>query len=161
MQPYASFEFQITLFEPEIPQNTGNIIRLCAATSAKLHLIEPLGFTWDDARVKRAGLDYHEFAEVKRYKDYLNFKTAFLNSRIFAITTKWKTPYHESEFQPNDVCMFGPETRGLPSNVLEEIPEERHLRIPMQAERRSLNLANSVGIVLYEAWRQMGFVGGV
>lgn len=150
-------QLNIALFEPEIPPNAGNIIRLCATTGAKLHLIEPLGFQWDDKRVKRAGLDYHEFADIQRHADYMIFKNALKSARIFAITTKGEQHYHQVNFQADDILLFGPETRGLPTAVLDEIPKAQHLRIPMLANRRSLNLANSVAILVYEAWRQFDF----
>ncbi|MDQ2994569.1 MAG: tRNA (uridine(34)/cytosine(34)/5-carboxymethylaminomethyluridine(34)-2'-O)-methyltransferase TrmL [Pseudomonadota bacterium] len=147
----------IVLFEPEIPPNTGNIIRLCANTGANLHLIAPLGFTLDDKRMVRAGLDYHEFASVKIHENYAAFLADTKPIRIFALTTKGSTPYNTAEFRANDTLMFGPETRGLPNTVLDSLPAQQLLRIPMLPNSRSLNLSNSVAIVLYEAWRQLEF----
>ncbi|CNI13061.1 tRNA (uridine(34)/cytosine(34)/5-carboxymethylaminomethyluridine(34)-2'-O)-methyltransferase TrmL [Yersinia pekkanenii] len=161
----------IVLFEPEIPPNTGNIIRLCANTGCQLHLIKPLGFTWDDKRLRRAGLDYHEFADIKHHHDY----QAFLDSekldgvqsadkkpaRLFALTTKG-TPAHSAvSYQENDYLLFGPETRGLPANVLDALPAQQKIRIPMQADSRSMNLSNAVSVVVYEAWRQLGYPGAL
>lgn len=147
----------IVLFEPEIPPNTGNIIRLCANTGANLHLIAPLGFTLDDKRMRRAGLDYHEFASVKIHDNYSSFLNDTHPKRIFALTTKGTTPYNTANFQKNDYLLFGPETRGLPTEILTSLPGEQKLRIPMLPNSRSLNLSNSVAIVLYEAWRQLDF----
>ena len=146
------------LFEPEIPPNTGNIIRLCANTGAQLHLIEPLGFELDDARLRRAGLDYHEWAAVKTYRNYADFLDQNKPSRLFAITTKGAVSYSAIDFQSGDFLLLGPETRGLPPSILETLPETQRLRIPMLANSRSLNLSNAAAIVLYEAWRQHNFV---
>jgi tRNA (cytidine/uridine-2'-O-)-methyltransferase len=146
------------LFEPEIPPNTGNIIRLCANTGAQLHLIEPLGFELDDARLRRAGLDYHEWAAVKTYRNYADFLDQNKPSRLFALTTKGTVTYNTIDFQTGDFLLLGPETRGLPSSILETLPETQRLRIPMLANSRSLNLSNAAAIVLYEAWRQHNFV---
>jgi tRNA (cytidine/uridine-2'-O-)-methyltransferase len=150
--------FHLVLFEPEIPPNTGNIIRLCANTGAQLHLIEPLGFELDDARLRRAGLDYHEWAAVKTYRNYADFLDQNKPSRLFALTTKGTVTYNTIDFQTGDFLLFGPETRGLPSSILETLPETQRLRIPMLANSRSLNLSNAAAIVLYEAWRQHNFV---
>lgn len=147
----------IVLFEPEIPPNTGNIIRLCANTGAQLHLIEPLGFELDDARLRRAGLDYHEWAAVKKYRDFAEFMSQQQPARLFAITTKGTVSYTDIQYQPGDYFLLGPETRGLPPTVLETLPSEQRLRIPMLPNSRSLNLSNAAAIVLYEAWRQCGF----
>lgn len=147
----------IVLYEPEIPPNTGNIIRLCANTGAKLHLIAPLGFTLDDKRMRRAGLDYHEFASMKIHENYAAYLADANPERIFALTTKGKTRYDKAHFQTGDTLLFGPETRGLPSSILTALPEAQRLRIPMLPDSRSLNLSNSVAIVLYEAWRQLDF----
>ena len=147
----------VVLFEPEIPPNAGNIIRLCANTGFGLHLIHPLGFELDDKRARRAGLDYHELARMKDYptlQDYLNANNP---SRIFAITTKGQRNYHEVAFQMGDALLFGPETRGLPAHILATLPSTQCLRIPMQPNSRSLNLSNAVAVVVYEAWRQHGF----
>lgn len=152
--------FHVILYQPEIPPNTGNIIRLCANTGARLHLIEPLGFEMDDKRLRRAGLDYHEFAQVRRYPDLQACVDAIKPARVLACTTKGKTDYHNSRFQAGDALLFGPETRGLPATVLDTLPDDQKLRIPMQAENRSLNLSNAVAIILYEAWRQHGFATG-
>lgn len=148
----------IVLYEPEIPPNTGNIIRLCANTGFRLHLIEPLGFDWDDKRLRRAGLDYSEFADVKRHTDWQAF-TAQLGTqqRVFAVSTKGNTNYCEVHYQAGDVLVFGPETRGLPASILNATPEQQCVRIPMKANSRSLNLSNSVAVLAYEAWRQLGF----
>ncbi len=159
--------FNIVLFEPEIPPNTGNIIRLCAATGARLHLVEPLGFDFSDKQLRRAGLDYHEYAQTQIHKNWAEAKAALglfgLNgeNRCFAMTTKASTPCMNLVFQAGDTFLFGPETRGLPAEVLAEFTPAHRLRLPMLPDRRSLNLSNSVAIVVYEAWRQQGFVGGV
>ncbi len=150
-------EFHVVLYEPEIPPNTGNIIRLCANTGAQLHLIKPLGFELDDARLRRAGLDYHEFASVKIYENYSDFFNQNNPERLFAITTKGSVSYADIHFQSGDYLMLGPETRGLPNNILESLPKENCLRIPMLPNSRSLNLSNAAAIILYEAWRQCGF----
>lgn len=150
--------FHIALFEPEIPPNTGNIIRLCANTGAQLHLIEPLGFRPDDAKLKRAGLDYHEYAKVKFHENYAAFLKALPEkTRIFALSTKANGYYHDVAFEPGDVLLFGPETRGLPSDLLTTFQADRKLKIPMLENSRSLNLSNAAAVVLYEAWRQLGF----
>lgn len=149
--------FHCILFQPEIPPNTGNIIRLCANAGFTLHLIEPLGFVLDDKRLKRAGLDYHEWASVQRHASLQACLTQLPESRIFACSTKSETAYSQANYQPNDAFLFGPETRGLPIEVLCQFPTEQRIRIPMQANSRSLNLSNAVAIILYEAWRQVGF----
>lgn len=149
----------VALFEPEIPPNTGNIIRLCANTGCKLHLIEPLGFELDDKRLRRAGLDYDEWAELKRYKNWMQFLTEHQPKRIFALSTKGTHNHTDAEFVDDDVLLFGPETRGLPTDILQSLPDEHILRIPMLSHSRSLNLSNSAAVVVYEAWRQMGFSG--
>lgn len=151
----------IVLFQPEIPPNTGNIIRLCANTGYKLHLIEPLGFAWDDKRVRRAGLDYHEFAEVKRYPDLATCLQVLGHPRVFACTTKGKQCPSDVCFQEGDVLLFGPETRGLPSEIIESLPSEQRLRLPMLPQSRSMNLSNAVAVFVYESWRQLGYVGAV
>lgn len=151
----------IVLFEPEIPPNTGNIIRLCANTGFQLHLIEPLGFTWDDKRLRRAGLDYHEFTAIKRHKNYQAFVANENPARLFALTTKG-TPTHSAvSYQPGDYLLFGPETRGLPTEILDSLPKEQKIRIPMQPDSRSMNLSNAVSVVVYEAWRQLGYQGAL
>ena len=151
--------FDIVLYEPEIPQNTGNIIRLCANTGARLHLIRPLGFEWEDSRLKRAGLDYHDLAHVQLYNDYQHFYADRAPARLYACTTKGRRCYSEVRFQAGDTLVFGPETRGLPDAFLSEFDADHKLRIPMRAESRSLNLANAVAVMLYEAWRQIDFGG--
>ena len=151
----------IVLFEPEIPPNTGNIIRLCANTGFQLHLIEPLGFTWDDKSLRRAGLDYHEFAAIKRYKNYQAFILNEAPARLFALTTKG-TPAHSAvTYQAGDYLLFGPETRGLPMEILDSLPKNQKIRIPMQPDSRSMNLSNAVSVVVYEAWRQLGYSGAL
>jgi tRNA (cytidine/uridine-2'-O-)-methyltransferase len=148
----------IALYQPEIPANTGNIIRLCANTGTTLHLIHPLGFTLEDTKLRRAGLDYHEWASVKEhntYEDFLKSLAAF--QRVFACTTKATACYTEAAFQSDDVLLMGPETRGLPQEILESLPAAQKIRIPMQPKSRSLNLSNATAVILYEAWRQLGF----
>lgn len=153
--------FDVALFEPEIPPNTGNIIRLCANTGARLHLIRPLGFQCDDRQLRRAGLDYHEWAAVRLHQDLAAFLNAVQPVRLFAFTTKGARSYHTVAYQPDDAFLFGPETRGLPMAVLATIPAEQRLRLPMLTAGRSLNLANAVAIALYEAWRQCGYQGAL
>ena len=153
--------FHIVLFEPEIPPNTGNIIRLCANTGAALHLIEPLGFKLEDKQLKRAGLDYHEYANVAIHKNWADFKLAMTGKRMFAMTTKGSQNYASVQLQAGDVFVFGPETRGLPEEIRNEFAPEFRLRLPMLPESRSLNLSNSAAILVYEAWRQIGFPGGI
>lgn len=148
----------IALFEPEIPPNTGNIIRLCANTGAKLHLIEPLGFVLDDKKMRRAGLDYSEWADVTTHKNLKEAIIALNPNRIYAISTKGKSYHHQVQYSENDLLLFGPESRGLPLQVLEQLSEHNIIRIPMQKTSRSLNLANSVAIILYEALRQNNFI---
>ena len=151
----------IALYEPEIPPNTGNIIRLCANTGYFLHLIEPMGFAWDDKRLRRAGLDYHEFADIKRHANFDEFLSSVGNARIFACTTKGKAYPSEAGFIAGDVLLFGPETRGLPMSIIESLPEAQRLRIPMLPQSRSMNLSNAVSVFVYESWRQLGFYGAV
>ena len=151
--------FHIVLYEPEIPANTGNIIRLCANTGAKLHLIEPLGFELEDKKLRRAGLDYHEWADVKVHATLQDFSDSVRPERIFALSTKGKKMFSEAAFHSGDALLFGPETRGLPAGLLAELGLERCLYLPMRAESRSLNLSNTVAVVLYEAWRQVGYSG--
>ena len=152
--------FSVILYEPEIPPNTGNIIRLCANTGATLHLIEPLGFELDEPRLKRAGLDYREFASVQTHRDLQSCLTALERPRVFALSTRNSSRHDSPAFKAGDAFLFGPETRGLPQAVLESVPPEQRLRLPMQANSRSLNLSNSAAVVVYEAWRQLGFKGG-
>lgn len=151
----------IVLYQPEIPPNTGNIIRLCANTGFALHLIEPLGFDWDDKKVRRAGLDYHEFAKVQRYPNLAAYFEARSPKRIFACTTKGKDFFADAKYQLGDALLFGPETRGLPDAFIQSLPPQQRLRIPMLPESRSMNLSNAVSVFVYEAWRQMGFEGAV
>jgi tRNA (cytidine/uridine-2'-O-)-methyltransferase len=151
--------FHIVLVEPEIPPNTGNVIRLCANTGCQLHLVEPLGFSMDDKQLRRAGLDYHEYAEVKRHASW----SALLASaqpptdRLFAMTTRGSRSVYETAFRPGDWLVFGCETRGLAESLRESFPPQQRLRLPMREGQRSLNLSNSVAVVAYEAWRQQGF----
>ncbi|MEN9757899.1 MAG: tRNA ((34)/cytosine(34)/5-carboxymethylaminomethyluridine(34)-2-O)-methyltransferase TrmL [Pseudomonadota bacterium] len=152
--------FHIVLFEPEIPANTGNIIRLCANAGMQLHLIKPLGFDLDDKKLRRAGLDYHEWVSVQLHDSYGDFLEKNQPPRIFALTTKGKKNYSDVKFEDGDVFLFGPETRGLPASMLADIGENC-LFLPMQPQSRSLNLSNTVAIVLYEAWRQAGFSGAM
>lgn len=153
--------FHIVLFEPEIPPNTGNIIRLCANTGAQLHLVKPLGFTLEDKQLKRAGLDYHEFATLKVYENWAECKAILTGKRLFAITTKGSTGYSEVSFMDEDVFVFGPETRGLPEQIRAEFMPGSRVRLPMLPDSRSLNLSNSAAVLLYEAWRQVGFTRGI
>lgn len=153
--------FDIILYQPEIPPNTGNIIRLCANAGAALHLIEPLGFSLDDARLRRAGLDYHEYARIRVHGSLAAALAAVAPRRWFALSTRGGRIYAEARFAAGDAFVFGPETRGLPQPVLDSLPPERRLRIPMLAGNRSLNLSNAVATVLFEAWRQCGFDGAV
>jgi len=151
--------FSLILYEPEIPPNTGNIIRLCANTGVQLHLVEPLGFELDEPRLKRAGLDYREFATVTTHKSLANCLQALQQPRVFALSTRGTTGHDVPEYRENDAFVFGPETRGLPTDVLESVPEEQRLRLPMRENSRSLNLSNAAAVVVYEAWRQLGFIG--
>lgn len=152
--------FSVILYEPEIPPNTGNIIRLCANTGVDLHLIEPLGFELDEKRLRRAGLDYREFVTVQTHASLEECLAALGEPRVFALSTKNSTRYDEAGFREGDALLFGPETRGLPRDVLDALPAEQRLRLPMQEGNRSLNLSNSAAVVVYEAWRQLGFPGG-
>ena len=148
---------KVVLYEPEIPPNTGNIIRLCANTGCSLHLIGPLGFELDDKRMRRAGLDYREFADVRLYEDLENFNREQGHPRIFGASTRGGTPYHEVGYAEGDALRFGPETRGLPESVLEGLGNSGTIRIPMKPDSRSLNLSNAVALVVYEGLRQLGF----
>jgi len=149
--------FNIVLFEPEIPPNTGTIIRLCAVTGCQLHLIHPLGFDMDDKKLRRAGLDYHEYACVKEYPSLADFLALNQEKTIYACTTKGTINHSQAKYKAGDVLLFGPETRGLPEDVILSVPEQQRMRIPMQPKTRSLNLSNAVSIVVYEAWRQNDF----
>jgi tRNA (cytidine/uridine-2'-O-)-methyltransferase len=148
----------LVLYQPEIPPNTGNIIRLCANTGFRLHLIEPLGFALDDKRLRRAGLDYHEWARVQVHADLDACLAQLQPNRVWALTTKARQCYSQVEFAAGDVLLFGPETRGLPPEVRERF---NGLRLPMLADSRSLNLSNACAVVVYEAWRQFDFAGAV
>jgi|TARA_R110002072_G_scaffold16666_1_gene64844 tRNA (cytidine/uridine-2'-O-)-methyltransferase len=150
---------KILLYQPEIPPNTGNIIRLCANNGCSLHLIEPLGFDLDDKKMRRAGLDYREFADMQLYPDMASFKQEHGDGRLFAVTTRGATAYHQISYQPGDAIVFGPETRGLPRDILDELGPQRTLRIPMKPQSRSLNLSNAVALVVYEGLRQLDFPG--
>ncbi len=147
----------IALFEPEIPPNTGNIIRLCANAGAQLHLIAPLGFELEDKRLRRAGLDYHEFANIQHHTNFNNFTRWQNDRRLFACTTKATQHHNTPHYADQDIFLFGPESRGLPNNVLDSLMDESKIRIPMRANSRSLNLSNATAIILYEAWRQLDF----
>ena len=150
----------VILYEPEIPPNTGNIIRLCANTGADLHLIEPRGFELDEKRLRRAGLDYREFVHVQTHASLDACLEALGQPRVFALSTRNATRYDEARFREGDALLFGPETRGLPMDVLNALPDGQRLRLPMQKGNRSLNLSNAAAVVVYEAWRQLGFDGG-
>ena len=151
--------FHVILFQPEIPPNTGNIIRLCANTGCQLHLVSPLGFTLEDRQLVRAGLDYHEFATLRVHDNLAECLSAFDPARIFALTTKGSQPFHQIHYQSGDVFLFGPESRGLPADVLAQFDTGHRVRLPMQPHSRSLNLSNTVAITVFEAWRQCEFVG--
>ena len=150
----------IVLYEPEIPPNTGNIMRLCANTGCKLHLVKPLGFELNDKQLRRAGLDYRDYADVREWDNLDTLLNDFNRERVFAITTKGSINHTQVEFEAGDILMFGPETRGLPNEVLCMLAGDRQLRIPMLHNSRSLNLSNAVSVVVYEAWRQLGFRSG-
>jgi tRNA (cytidine/uridine-2'-O-)-methyltransferase len=152
--------FSLILYEPEIPPNTGNIIRLCANTGARLHLVEPLGFDLDDKKLRRAGLDYREFANVATHKSLNECLTALGEPRLFALSTRGTTRHDQPQFIQGDAFLFGPETRGLPQAALDALPEKQRLRLPMLKSSRSLNLSNTAAVVVYEAWRQLGFIDG-
>ena len=149
--------FDVILYQPEIPPNTGNIIRLCANTGVRLHLVKPLGFSLDDRQMRRAGLDYHECATVKVHEDWKTCVANFHGKRVFAVSTKGAQRYDANRYMTDDVFLFGPETRGLPAEVLKQFSDERRIRLPMRPESRSLNLSNAVAIVVYEAMRQLDF----
>ena len=147
----------LALYEPEIPPNTGNIIRLCANTGCKLHLIQPLGFSLDDKQLRRAGLDYREYADVKLYDSYQQVLDKVAPKSLYLFTTKGSIPHSEITYQPNDLLVFGPETRGLPAKILKTVDKDHHVRIPMLNQSRSLNLSNAAAVAVYEAWRQLGY----
>ena len=151
--------FNVVYFEPEIPFNTGAAIRLCANAGSCLHLIEPIAFEMDDKRLRRAGLDYHEYVNVKTWPDFSTYEQQ-AGGKIYACSTHATNSYNVCEFKEGDSLLFGPETRGLPKALLESVPESQRIRIPMSGQGRSLNLANATAVILYEAWRQSGFAGG-
>ncbi|MDI9237938.1 tRNA (cytidine(34)-2'-O)-methyltransferase [Lysobacter sp. LF1] len=156
--------FDVILFQPEIPPNTGNVIRLCANTGARLHLVKPLGFTLEDKQLKRAGLDYHEYASLQVHDDLAAALATVEQAngvppRVFALSTRGRVRFDTPRYTAGDVFLFGPETRGLPTDVLEGVPESQRLRLPMRPENRSLNLSNAVAVVVFEAWRQQGYPG--
>lgn len=152
--------FDVILYQPEIPPNTGNVIRLCANTGARLHLVAPLGFDLDDRQLRRAGLDYHEYASLQVHDDLEAAIEAIAPLRVFALSTRNSVRFDAPRYREGDAFLFGPETRGLPEAVLEALPEAQRLRLPMRAGNRSLNLSNAVAVVVFEAWRQCGFDGG-
>lgn len=152
--------FDVLLYQPEIPPNTGNVIRLCANTGARLHLIEPLGFAMEDKQLRRAGLDYHEFARVQVHASLDAALDAIRPQRLFALSTRGQVRHDQPRYAHGDAFLFGPETRGLPEPVLDAIPAAQRLRLPMRPGNRSLNLSNAVAVVVFEAWRQHGFGGG-
>ena len=152
--------FHIVLYQPEIPPNTGNIMRLCVNTGARLHLIEPLGFKLEDKELRRAGLDYREWADVRTHPDFEAFLKTVQPPRVLAFSTRARRFYTDMQYKENDALLFGPETRGLPQNLLDNLPEEHRLRLPLVPGNRSLNLSNTVAVVVYEAWRQHNFNGG-
>lgn len=151
----------VVLFQPQIPPNTGNIIRLCANSGFRLHLIEPLGFDLEDKKLRRAGLDYHEFAAIKRHASYNAFIATEQPARVLAITTKTNNFYGDITFKAGDYLLFGSETAGLPEDVRVQIPDEDKLRIPMLKDSRSMNLSNAAAVIVYDAWRQLGFPNAV
>lgn len=152
--------FHIVLYQPEIPPNTGNIIRLCANTGVQLHLVKPLGFALEDKQLRRAGLDYHEFASLQVHEDWAACQAALAGQRLFALSTRGSTRHDTISYAAGDVFVFGPETRGLPVEILDEFAPERRVRLPMLPHSRSLNLSNSAAVLIYEAWRQNDFSGG-
>lgn len=152
--------FHVILYQPEIPPNTGNIIRLCANTGCQLHLVKPLGFTLEDKQLVRAGLDYHEFATLRVHDTLSDCLSAFDPARVFALTTKGSQAFHQVFYQTGDAFLFGPESRGLPAEVLDQFDAGHRVRLPMLPHSRSLNLSNTVAVAVFEAWRQCGFAGG-
>lgn len=149
--------FDIVLYQPEIPPNTGNIIRLCANTGVRLHLVKPLGFSLENKQLTRAGLDYHEFTAISVYDNWAACAQRFTHSRLFAVSTRGTQRYDQIAYAKNDVFLFGPESRGLPTELLGAMSEQQRIRLPMMPGSRSLNLSNTVAVVVYEAWRQIGF----
>lgn len=152
--------FHVILFEPEIPPNTGNIIRLCANTGARLHLVKPLGFELDDKHLRRAGLDYHEYAQLQVHDSLAQALAVIAPARLFAFSTRSQQRYDQVAYGDGDAFLFGPESRGLPQTVIDALPAEQRLRLPMRPDNRSLNLSNAVAVTMFEAWRQHGFAGG-
>ena len=152
--------FDVLLYQPEIPPNTGNVIRLCANTGARLHLIEPLGFSLEDRQLRRAGLDYHEYASVQVHANLETALARIQPQRLFALSTRGQVRHDQPAYADGDAFLFGPETRGLPGAVLDALPPQQRLRLPMRPDNRSLNLSNAVAVVVFEAWRQHGFAGG-
>jgi len=152
--------FHVILYQPEIPPNTGNVIRLCANTGCQLHLVRPLGFALEDKQLIRAGLDYHEFATLRVHDRLQDCLTTFDSARIFALTTKGSQPFHDIRYREGDAFLFGPESRGLPADVLNQFDTQHRVRLPMLPHSRSLNLSNTVAVAVFEAWRQCGFEGG-
>ena len=150
----------VVLVEPRIPPNTGNVIRLCANTGAELHLVRPLGFELDAPRLRRAGLDYREWARVRVHDDFAAFRREVDPPRLWAFTTRGSRPFHRVRYQPGDALLFGAETSGLPEELLRTLPEDHRLRLPMVPGNRSLNLSNAVAVAVFEAWRQWGYAGG-
>ena len=149
--------FDVILFQPEIPPNTGNIIRLCANTGARLHLVKPLGFTLEDKQLLRAGLDYHEFATITVHESWPECAASVIDRRLFAVSTKGAHRYDLVDYADGDAFVFGPESRGLPPEILGAVAEQQRIRVPMVPGNRSLNLSNTVAVIIYEAWRQLGF----
>jgi tRNA (cytidine/uridine-2'-O-)-methyltransferase len=152
--------FHLILYQPEIPPNTGNVIRLCANTGVALHLVEPLGFDLEEKKLRRAGLDYREFASVQTYASLDDCLEALGQPRVFALSTRGTTRYDTPGYKAGDAFLLGPETRGLPQAVLDALPDEQCLRLPMRPDNRSLNLSNTAAVIVYEAWRQQAFTGG-
>ena len=151
---------EIVLYEPEIPPNTGNVIRLCANTGCRLHLVRPLGFSLRDRQLVRAGLDHAQLADIVQHEDWPACRSALAGRRLFAVTTRGTRRHDEPRYADDDIFVFGPETRGLPADTLKEFAPEQRIRVPMRKASRSLNLSNTVAVVVYEAWRQLGFQGG-
>lgn len=157
--PVASPALDVVLYQPEIPPNTGNVIRLCSNTGARLHLVRPLGFALEDSQLRRAGLDYHEYARMQVHDSLEAALLAIAPQRLFALSTRGRQRYDQVRYASGDAFLFGPETRGLPADVLDSVDPARRLRLPMRPHNRSLNLSNSVAVVVFEAWRQLGFPG--
>lgn len=153
--------FDIVLYEPEIPPNTGNAVRLAVNTGARLHLVKPLGFSISDKHLARAGMDYREFADVTMHEDWPACRQYFAGRRLFAVTTRGAQRFDKPAYAENDVFIFGPESRGLPQALIDALPNAQCIRLPMRTATRSINLSNAVAVVVYEAWRQLGFAGGV